>query len=280
MRLGISPFGSSRAATLALADAAVDAGLDTLWLGDGIFRRPDFQLWSGGLESLTELAWLAGRHPRARIGITAAVLPLRDIDWLVREAATLDHLTEGRFVLAVAAGYWADELEHRNIDPARRGAELRHRLDELRAKLADIDSPLSPEPHTPGGPPIWLAGSEATMRLALRTGLPFQASRALPDELAPLAKAWFDQGGGLLAHRIYVEAVRAGEDVPDGEQVQRHVLSGSPAALLDGLALFRELGVGDCSMVLGHDDASARHTLDVLATDVLAGLGPAGPPGR
>jgi hypothetical protein len=60
--------------------------------------------------------------------------------------------------------------------------------------------------------------------------------------------------------------------VPDGVQVQRHVLTGSAAALADGLARYREMGVGDCSMVLGHDDASARRTLDVLATDVLPQL--------
>lgn len=107
------------------------------------------------------------------------------------------------------------------------------------------------------------------MRLALRLGLPFQASRALPAELATLASAWRDGGGGVLAHRIDVEA---GDDVSDGDQVRRHVLTGSPAALTDGLAAYRELGVGDCSMVLGHDDESARRTLDVLATDVLPQL--------
>jgi len=270
MRLGVSPYGSDRGETLAFADAAVAAGLDTLWLGDGMFRRPDFAGWRGGLESLTELAWLAGRHPEARIGITAAVLPLRDVDWLAREAATLDHLTEGRFVLAVAAGFWSDEMAYRRIDPARRGAELRLRLHILRQRLAS-DSPLSPAPYTPGGPPIWLAGGAATMRLALANDLPFQASRALPDELAPLARRWFDQGGGLLAHRIYVEAGDASE-VPDGVQVERHVLTGSAAVLADGLARYRELGVGDCSMVLGHDDVSARRTLDVLATEVLPQL--------
>jgi alkanesulfonate monooxygenase SsuD/methylene tetrahydromethanopterin reductase-like flavin-dependent oxidoreductase (luciferase family) len=268
MRLGVSPYGSDRASTLAFADAAVTAGIDTLWLGDGIFKRPDFAGWRGGLASLTELAWLAGRHPGARIGITAAVLPLRDVDWLAREAATLDHLTGGQFVLAVAAGFWADELAYRGVDPDRRGAELRERLDRLR-RLWHDDSPLSPEPLTPGGPPVWLAGGPATMRLALAMGLPYQASRALPPELAPLAARWFDGGGGLLAHRIYVEA---GDDVPDGEQVERHVLAGSAAAITDGLARFAELGVGDCSLVLGHDDTSAHHTLDVLATAVLPHL--------
>ena len=281
MRLGVSPYGSDRAATLAFADAAVGAGIDTLWLGDGMFRRPDFAGWRGGLESMTELAWLAGRHPGVRVGITAAVLPLRDVDWLAREAATFDHLTEGRFVLGVAAGFWADELAFRGIDPARRGAELRGRLQELRHHLTG-DSPLSPEPYTAGGPPLWLAGGAATMRLALAEGLPFQASRALPDELAPVARRWSDGGGGLLAHRIYVEATKAGTGtgtgthsgaaVPDGVQVARHVLAGPPAALVDGLARYRAMGVGDLSMVLGHDDATARDTLAALAGDVLPQL--------
>jgi hypothetical protein len=76
-----------------------------------------------------------------------------------------------------------------------------------------------------------------------------------------VAACWFDRGGGPLAHRIYVEA---GDDVPDGEQVARHVLHGSAAALADGLAAYRAMGVGDLALVLGHDDSTARHTLDVL----------------
>ena len=268
MRLGASPYASDRAAALALADDLVAAGIDSLWLGDGIFRRPDFAGWRGGLEALTELAWLAGRHPSARVGISAAVLPLRDVEWLAREAATLDHLTEGRFVLSVAAGFWDDELRHRGVDPARRGAELRRRLETLRALLAG--GPLSPAPLRPGGPPIWLAGGASTMRLALELGLPYQASRALPDDLAPIAARWFDGGGSLLAHRIFVEV---GDGGPEGVQVARHVLSGPAKALADGLARYRELGVGDCSMILGHDDHSARRTLDVLAAEVLPDLG-------
>jgi alkanesulfonate monooxygenase SsuD/methylene tetrahydromethanopterin reductase-like flavin-dependent oxidoreductase (luciferase family) len=267
MRLGVSPYGADRAATLAFADDAVAAGFETLWLGDGLFRRPDFAGWRGGMESLVELAWLAGRHPGIRVGISAAVLPVRDIDGLVRQAATLDQLTEGRFVLAVAAGFWADELSYRGVHPAQRGAEFRTRLAELRTGLAgDL---LAPAPYTPGGPPLWLAGAEATLRLAARLGLPYQASRALPAELAPLARLWRDLGGGLLAHRIYVEA---GSDIPDGEQVARHVLCGTGPQLLDGLVAYRDLGVADLSMVLGHDDRSARRTLDLLLSDVLPHL--------
>lgn len=267
MRIGISPFGSSRSAVLELADAAVESGIDTLWLGDGLFRRPDFAGWRGGLESMVELAWLAGRYPNVRVGITAAVLPLRDIDWLVREAATLDVVTEGRFVLAVAPGFWADELCYRGIEPAARGAELRRRLGRLRAGLSG--ERLSPAPFTPGGPPIWLAGAEPTMRLAAAEGLGYQASRALPDELEPAATRWRQLGGRLLAHRIYIEA---GSAVPDGEEVARHGLSGSASELLAGLLAYRRLGVGDLSLVLGHDDASGLNTLAVLTEEVLPAL--------
>jgi len=267
MSLGVSPHGSDRAATLAFTDDAVSGGIGTLWLGDGLFRRPDFAGWRGGMDALVELAWLAGRYPATRIGISAAVLPVRDIDGLVRQAATLDQLTEGGFVLAVTAGFWADELVYRGVPPERRGTEFRARLDALRAGLAgDL---LGPAPHTPGGPPLWLAGGRPTLRLAARLGLPYQASQTLPDELAPLARLWRDLGGGLLAHRVCVEA---GSDVPDSVRVARHALTGSGTELLDGIAAYRNLGVGDLSMVLGHDDASAQRTLDVLLTDVVPHL--------
>jgi alkanesulfonate monooxygenase SsuD/methylene tetrahydromethanopterin reductase-like flavin-dependent oxidoreductase (luciferase family) len=219
------------------------------------------------MESLIELAWLAGRYPGVRIGISAAVLPIRDVDWLVRQAATLDQISEGNFVLAVAAGFWADELEHRGIVPSDRGAELRARLDRLRTEFAG--DRLSPEPYTPGGPPVWLAGGEATMRLAARVGLPFQASRALPQDLAPMTRRWQELGGQTFAHRIYIEW---GENVPDGEQVERHALTGSPDQLFEGLESYRALGVADLSMALGHDDASALRTLEVLLDDVLPRL--------
>jgi alkanesulfonate monooxygenase SsuD/methylene tetrahydromethanopterin reductase-like flavin-dependent oxidoreductase (luciferase family) len=232
-----------------------------------LFRRPDFSGWRGGLESLTELAWLAGRHPGVRVGITAAVLPVRDIDWLVREAATLDQLTEGNFVLAVTAGFWADELEYRGIAPGTRGPEFRRRLAALRAGLAG--DKLSPEPYTSSGPPVWLAGEQATMRVAARLGLPFQSSRATARELEPIARGWTGLGGGLLGHRIYVEA---GTTVPDGEQVARHTVTGSAEQLLAELIAYRDLGVGDLSMVLGHDDSSAMRSLDVLLSDVLPAL--------
>jgi hypothetical protein len=56
---------------------------------------------------------------------------------------------------------------------------------------------------------------------------------------------------------------------PDGEQFARHVVAGSATQIADAFAAYRELGVGDLSVVLGHHDASAMRTLGVLLGDVL-----------
>ena len=73
MRVGVSPFASTRSGVLALAARAVEGGIGMLWLGDGLLVNPDFPLWSGGLEPFTELAWLAGRFEGVTVGRHARV---------------------------------------------------------------------------------------------------------------------------------------------------------------------------------------------------------------
>lgn len=281
MRVGMSPFGTSREGVLELARAAVDGGLDTLWLGDGLLANEDFPAWSGGMETFCELAWLAGSLPTARIGITAAVLPLRDPVWVVKQAATLDNLTQGGFVFVVTPGFWEREFDYRGLEFTRRGDRFAEAIEAVRAGLAGdphdgehfrlpADGRLSPVPVTPGGPPIWLAGGPATMRRALAMDLPFQASRATPDELAITARAFFDGGGTVLAHRVRVQL---GEPPAAGHNVDWHAVSGSVEALVDQLGRFAELGVSDLSIAPGADEASNRATIEALATEVLPRLG-------
>jgi alkanesulfonate monooxygenase SsuD/methylene tetrahydromethanopterin reductase-like flavin-dependent oxidoreductase (luciferase family) len=283
MRIGISPFASTRDAVVRLGARAVDGGLDTLWLGDGYVAGDDFPGWAGGMESMTELAWLAGRFPTARIGISAAILPLRDPRWLAKQANTLDNLTDGRFVLAVAAGFWERDFEHRGVPFADRGRRFDERLAALLAALRGepYDGPpgpdrivipsgrLAPAPSGESGVPVWLAGAAATMRRALRAGLPFQSSRATPDELAPIARRWFDEGGGLLAHRVRLQVDRGNAA---GRELDWHAVTGGVAELVDALGRFAELGVGDLSIVPGQDDATSLETVAVLVDEVLPQL--------
>lgn len=269
MRIGISPFASSRDVVLELASKAVAAGMDTLWLGDGYLANPDFGGWAGGMETMTELAWLSGCLPTARVGITAAVLPLRDASWLAKQANTLHRIAGGGFVLVAAAGFWRQDLESRGINFDRRGSVLADRLAEVRIAL---DDPLlSPGPSDAGAPPVWLAGATATRRRAVELGLPFQSSRATPDELEPIAKEFFDAGGVELCHRVRVEA---GSHAVDGEAVEWHAVTGSSAQLVDAFGRFTDMGVTDLSIIPGQDDATSLRTIDVLASDVLPQLRP------
>jgi len=278
MKVGISPFGTNRAVVVRLAAAAVDAGLDTLWIGDGLLENSDFPMWFGGLESFTELAWLGGMFPQAALGCSAAVLPLRDPLWLAKQAATLDQLTEGRFTLVVAPGFWEREFIFRGLDFDQRGAAFDLALDRLRAALAGAPEAAEPgagpspgrvsPPPIDGGPPLWLAGGRLTLRRALARGLPFQASRLSPDGLAPWAAEWHDAGGGVLAVRARMEV---GEKVLDGDAVEWRALVGPPSFLAENLHAYAQLGVADVSVVpsmLPNDEANSLATIEALASAV------------
>ena len=272
-RLGISPFAASRDGVLRLARAALDGGIEVLWLGDGLLENADFPLWSGGLECFTELAWLSGRFPAAALGCTAAILPLRDPLWLAKQAATLDQLTGGRFTLVVAPGFWEREFSFRGLDYTRRGAAFADGLDGLRAALAGSPEAahpaagpqpgrVSPPPSAPGGPPLWLAGARATMRRALSLGLPFQASRKSPSALAPWARQWHGGGGGQLAVRVRMQA---SSHRAAGESVDWQALTGPPSFLADQIHAYAELGVTDISVVPGQDESASMATIEALA---------------
>lgn len=284
IRFGVSPFATTRAGALAVARTAIAGGIDTLWLGDGLLASDDFPGWSGALEPFTELAWLAGATGPARIGLTAAVLPLRDVVYVAKQAASLDVITEGGFVLVVAPGFWDREFAFRGIPIDERAARFDDAVGALRAlwrgepydgrfhhvPAGDV---VAPVPHSSDGPPLWLAGGTATMRRALRLGLPFQPSRLLPDALAPLAAQWFDGGGGALGLRLRVEV---SDRPPQGHDVDWQALSGPPDHLASEIARYAELGVTDLSLVPGQDDATSLHTVEVLAAEVLPRLRAAG----
>jgi alkanesulfonate monooxygenase SsuD/methylene tetrahydromethanopterin reductase-like flavin-dependent oxidoreductase (luciferase family) len=270
LEIGISPFASTRAGMLAVAAAAVDGGIHRLWLGDGLLVNPDFPGWAGSMEPFTTLAWLAGRHPQVAMGVSAAVLPIRDVVWTMKQAATLDHVTGGRTVLVVAPGFWARELEYRGVDPDQRGARFRSDLAGLRALLAGEEEPrVAPVPFSPDSPPVWLAGERATRALAWRLGLPFQASRIVPADLAPLAREWFDEGGRQLAVRIRVSVT---PEPPQGVDVEWNALAGPPAYLAEQLAEYAALGVTDVSLIPGQDDTGSLATTEAIVSEVLPHL--------
>jgi alkanesulfonate monooxygenase SsuD/methylene tetrahydromethanopterin reductase-like flavin-dependent oxidoreductase (luciferase family) len=273
MRIGVSPFASTAAGVRRVAAAAVDGGIDTIWLGDGLLVVDAFPMWSGGLEPFVELSYFAGRHPGIRVGLGAAVVPLRDVLWLAKQAATLDQLTEGNFVLVVAPGFWEREFTYRGLSFRDRGARFDDLVGALRAAFAGepyegesvrlpAEGRLSPVPFTAGGPPLWYAGGPHTFDRAIRDGAPFQARPAAPPTLAPLAAEWFDRGGTDLAVRVPFE-------LSDRVESTDVLLRGPASYLADELAAYRDIGVADVSLMPGRDDEASLRTVEALAADVL-----------
>jgi alkanesulfonate monooxygenase SsuD/methylene tetrahydromethanopterin reductase-like flavin-dependent oxidoreductase (luciferase family) len=91
----------------ALLDAAVaidDAGFDSIWCSDhllaatGNVRDPCFEAW-------TTLAAIAASTRRATVGLLVGAVGLRNPGLVAKQAATLDHVSGGRFVLGLGSGW-------------------------------------------------------------------------------------------------------------------------------------------------------------------------------
>ena len=155
------------ASLLALAARAEALGYDSVWVGDSVLARPRH-------DPLTLLTGVAGRVPRVALG-TAVLLPaLRNPVLLAHQVATLDQVSEGRFILGVGI---ARDVPNIRAEFAACGVPFEKRVGRMMEGLrlcralwsgepVDWDGRwpisggvLAPEPHRPGGPPIWIGGN-------------------------------------------------------------------------------------------------------------------------
>lgn len=114
---------------LSYAERAESLGFDSVWAWDHIMlgsKRP-FPF----LESLTVLGAIAARTTRLRLGTGVLVLPLRNPIVLAKVTSTLDHLSGGRLLLGVAAGWYQKEFDACGIPFADRGRVFERNLDLL-----------------------------------------------------------------------------------------------------------------------------------------------------
>jgi alkanesulfonate monooxygenase SsuD/methylene tetrahydromethanopterin reductase-like flavin-dependent oxidoreductase (luciferase family) len=151
---------------------AEQLGADALWACDHLF-------WHGpSLESMLSLTVAATATTTANLGTCVVQLPLRQAPAVAKQAATLQTLSHGRFVLGVGVGSHAGEYEQAGKDYRTRGRQLDAGIRELRRSWAtgqgvtagDIGAAGAaryrqlPEPHPI---PVWVGGSsEAALRRA------------------------------------------------------------------------------------------------------------------
>ena len=191
MRIGFrtSPQNTDWASLdAAWAEAGRHDVFDSGWLNDHL-TDPNRDRGGPSFETMTALAALAHHVPGKSVGQTVLAATFRHPAMLAKEAVTLDHVTGGRYILALGAGWHVGEHESFGIDLP----PLRERFDRfeatiqvLRALFSDearaapgvtLDAPpyrldgavMEPGPVGDGGPDIWLGGQGPRgLRLAAR----------------------------------------------------------------------------------------------------------------
>jgi len=159
-------------------------GFDSVWVPDHVLR-----VLGPILDPLTVLTFVAGVTGRIALGTNVLVLPYRHPLILANEAASLDVLSGGRFVLGVGVGWNEEEFSALGTSIRERGRRTDEALEAMKRLWAGgpaayegryysfAGATLGTSPETEGGPPILVGGySDAALRRALRFGKKWGAS--------------------------------------------------------------------------------------------------------
>ena len=144
-----------------------DLGFDSLFITDHLFAAKRFYSVSF-LEPLAALAVAAGVTERVRLGTSILIMPLRHPVLLAKEYATLQFLSNDRFILGAGVGWNDYEYAAMGVPKSQRGSRTDEMLDIMipllegetvtyHGRYYSIDD-VSIEPRTPRRPEIWIGG--------------------------------------------------------------------------------------------------------------------------
>jgi alkanesulfonate monooxygenase SsuD/methylene tetrahydromethanopterin reductase-like flavin-dependent oxidoreductase (luciferase family) len=274
---------------LDMVRAIEDEGFDSIWVGEHLLYRWPDRPARGPWEAWTLMAAIAAATSRVEIGPLVACAGFHNPALLAKQAATIDEISGGRFILGLGAGWNRVEFD-------AFGFPFEHRIDRfeeaftiistlLRDGAIDFDGTyfqardceLLPRGPRAGGPPL-LIGSRGPRMLRI----------ALPA--AHAWNAWWSDTGnspaGVPALRAIVDeaAVAVGRDpaaiertvavlvrLPggtgriDGSGLAEAVpaLAGPAEAIADELRAYACEGIGHVQLVL-----------DPITTASVRALGP------
>jgi probable F420-dependent oxidoreductase len=172
--------GEDMRGLLDVARAVDAAGLDGIRVAEHSAMSADTSRYHWGpyplapdapwLEPMTQIAAMAAVTERVVFHTGVLIAALRPAVVLAKQAATIDALSGGRFILGVGTGWQPEELEAGGVPFEERGSRMAETVAACRALWRD--SPASfqgsfisfdelycePRPTSPGGVPVWFAG--------------------------------------------------------------------------------------------------------------------------
>ncbi len=110
-----------------------EAGFSAIWLRDVPFYDPNFGDVGQILDPLVYAGFLAAATRRITIGTAGIVLPLRDPLIVAKQAASVDQLLGGRFLLGLATGDRPEEYPAFGVNFENRAERFREGLAIIRA---------------------------------------------------------------------------------------------------------------------------------------------------
>jgi len=174
VKFGVTARLSTRAIIRRTTALLEETGFQSLWAGDHIaFTSPI-------LDPMLGLAQAAAMSDTLNIGTAVFLLPLRSAAGAAKLAASLDHLSEGRFIFGIGAGgEFPREFAACGVPLTERGQRMTEGIEVMRKLWSDRpvshagriwqfeDVHMQPGPYTKGGPRIWCGGrSEAALKRA------------------------------------------------------------------------------------------------------------------
>jgi alkanesulfonate monooxygenase SsuD/methylene tetrahydromethanopterin reductase-like flavin-dependent oxidoreductase (luciferase family) len=259
----------------AAAVAAEESGFDSGWVTDHLIVPPEHAPIYGTIaEALVSLGFLAGRTNRLQLGVSALVVPQRNPLVALKQLTSLDFLSGGRIVTAVAAGWMEGEFALLGAAFERRGRILNEWLElaesafaQMPGRIEELDGWLAPPLVRPGGPELWVAGvSRATLRRAAKTGV-WHPVALPPDELRRMAAELREQRADsrvILRIGVYVQdEPRTGTD-----ERGRHAIAGPPTWVAERLAEYVDAGCDGFVLNLDHQALGLEERVAAFAAEV------------
>lgn len=249
--------GLGPAALRAGARCAEEVGADAVWVTDHVAVPSALAPTYGSItEALVTAAFLGACTSSIDVGVSALVVPQRPALLTLKQVMSTQLLTEGRLVLAVAAGWTEQEFRNLGASMANRGQSLDRwtalvqaavrsgpgRLDVTLPDMQITDAYLAPGFVDEAPPPIWIAGhAKPALRRAADTGTwhPVGRPQSLIAELVRELRALNPQARTVLRMAV----TRA--DQPDRDALDadgRCRIIGPTDFVVDQLARFQAAG--------------------------------------
>ncbi|MCZ6459820.1 MAG: LLM class F420-dependent oxidoreductase [Gammaproteobacteria bacterium] len=207
-----------------LARAVEERGLDSLFFPEHTHIPASRATPFPGGTDLPKMYWhthdpfvalsaCAAVTERIRLGTGICLVIERDPITLAKEAASLDMISNGRFVMGIGAGWNREEMENHGANYQKRWKEVREKILAMReiwnneeaeyhGEFVDFGPIWSyPKPVQDGGPPIWIGAN----------------SKWVFERIADYADGWMPIGGmGSGSMEKLTEALEAkGRKVED-----------------------------------------------------------------